>query len=160
MAKFSSECMVRKAAADTTSVVILRPPTVYGPGERVMAYGPRSFVDAVIRRVPIVLWGDGTEQREFVFIDDLVEVVRRMMSSDCEGVFNVVSGVSYTFLDVLDTVTALAQFSPDVTSRVRTKHKVDHRFVNQLLIEQLPGIQFTDLKEGLRRTYEAEQQLH
>lgn len=158
MAKCATEWLVRKGVHPGTSLVILRPPTVYGPGERVMAYGPRSFLAAVLERQPVVLWGDGAELREFVFIDDLIEVVARMLSSRCEGVFNVVSGNSYTFVDVLDVVSSLARFRPDVTSRPRTKQKVHHRFSNEALKRELPGMQFTALSEGLRRTYEAEQQ--
>lgn len=156
MSKYTTEWLVRRELTDATSLVILRPPTIYGSGERLPAYGPHSFIDAAISRQSITLWGDGAELREFVFVDDLADIVYRMLSSGCEGVFNVVSGVSYTFLDVLDLVSRLAHFRPEVSSRPRTKHKVDHRYSNALLMQHLPGVQFTDLAEGLRRTYEME----
>ncbi len=156
MAKCASEWLLEKVAGEKTSFVALRPPTVYGPGERISAYGPHRFTDAVIDREPITLWGDGKEAREFIYIDDVVRIVERMLEHSFTGVLNVVSGVSYSFLDVIDVLSKLAGYEPRTSSRPRSKQLVDHHFSNGLLQQVLPDTQFTTLADGLRHTYESE----
>ena len=50
MVKFASECLLRKACEkhDPSPLVVLRPATVYGPGQRWVDYGPTRFVQAYL----------------------------------------------------------------------------------------------------------------
>jgi UDP-glucose 4-epimerase len=156
--KYTAERLFAKAfAARPETLLMLRPALVYGPRERGTFYGPSGFLRAAIAGQPITLWGDGTERREFVFIDDLVEIVHRLTLSDRHGVLNIVSGVSRTFAEAFDVVSSLVGARPTMTSRARSKAKVDHGFDNRLLRDALPDVTFTTLEEGLRRTLAAEQ---
>ena len=156
-AKFAAECLLRKvfAAQPQSSLLVLRPPLIYGPGDRGETYGPSGFVRAAIRGAKITLWGDGAELREFIFIEDLVRIVGQLIYHDTSGVVNVASGVSHTFREALDMVLSLALHQQiEVDSRPRTKASVDNAFCNARLIELLPQFLFTDLGSGIRRTYE------
>lgn len=156
IAKYSSECLLRKAVegGPRGSLLILRPPLIYGPGDRGAPYGPSGFVKAALRGEPIVLWGDGHERREFIFIDDLVGLTHRLTFDDYAGVLNVVSGQSYSFVDVLAAIARLVPLDVAVTARPRTKRKVDHGFCNAALTAEVPDLVFTNLSEGIRRTIE------
>ena len=59
IAKFASERLMQKAIAmeERSSLLILRPPLVYGPGEKGSFYGPMGFVRAAMKGDPILLWG-------------------------------------------------------------------------------------------------------
>ncbi len=156
-AKFAAECLLRKviAAQSHSSLLVLRPPLIYGPGDRGETYGPSGFVRAAIRSGKITLWGDGAELREFVFVDDLVCIVGQLIYHGASGVVNVASGVSHTFREALGIVRALVPHQQiEVGSRPRTKASVDNAFCNGRLIELLPQFFFTDLGDGIRRTYE------
>src|SRR5256885_1807933 len=80
-----------------TSLLILRPALVYGPEEPGYYYGPSGFLQKARAGAPITLWGDGSELREFLFIDDVVDVTTRLLCGGACGVLNVVSGASYTY---------------------------------------------------------------
>lgn len=153
IAKYSCERLLQKvlAHASQTSLVILRPALIYGPGDQGL-YGPSGFAQAAAQRAPIVLWGDGSERREFLFLEDVIAIVRALLSSSWSGVLNVVSGTSYTFANVVDTLENLLESRPIVRSRPRSKAKVDHGFDNTLLRHVLPDLSFTPLHEGVRRT--------
>lgn len=157
-AKYASERLLQKVIRSHkgTSLLILRPPLVYGPGDRSRGYGPSGFVWAALNREKILLWGDGSEQREFIFVEDLVKAVHGLTLHNYSGVVNVASGKSYSFKDVLRIISRLSPFELQVSSRPRTKEKVDCGFSNGLLVELLPGICFTSLEEGIKRTFEAE----
>jgi len=157
VAKYASECLLRMVLSSRIpdALLILRPPLIYGPNDPSGTYGPAGFVKAALHREKITLWGDGNEQREFIFIEDMVKIVCRLFFHPYSGVVNIASGRSYTFKDVLDIITRIAPNVLHVDSRQRTKQKVDNGFNNMRLKELMPDLIFTDIEEGIKQTYEA-----
>ncbi|MDP1571575.1 MAG: NAD(P)-dependent oxidoreductase [Vicinamibacterales bacterium] len=156
--KFASERLILKMAGQHpgTSVAIVRPALVYGPHEPAYYYGPSGFLRKTLAGEPITLWGDGEERREFIYLDDVVALTTRLLESDVTGVLNVVSGTSYTFADALAAIEAITGQRPVVSSRPRSKDKVDHQFDNTRVRQAFPDFEFTGLERGLRRTLQAE----
>lgn len=153
--KFTAERLLWKTIApkENSSLVILRPPTIYGPGDRGFPYGPSGFTYSAVTNKQITLWGDGTELREFIYVDDVVEITYRLVFSSIEGVLNVTSGKSYTFVDVLDSLGEHAVRPLDIVSRPRSKQKVDNIFVNEKLTGLFPDFTFTSLNKGIKRLF-------
>jgi UDP-glucose 4-epimerase len=154
--KFTAERLFWKTIVSTenSSLLILRPPTIYGPGDRGFPYGPSGFTHAAVTNKQITLWGDGTELREFIYVDDVVEITFQLVFSSFEGVLNLTSGKSYSFVDVLDSLGEHAVRPLDIVSRPRSKQKVDNIFVNDRLTGLFPDFTFTDLKVGVKRLHE------
>jgi UDP-glucose 4-epimerase len=150
LAKFVSEGLLRKAGAG--SLVVLRPPLVYGHDDGGGIYGPSGFAKAALDGRPITLWGDGSELREFALVEDLAEVVVRLTFHEYDGVVNVASGRSRTFQDALEALTACLGRRPAVTARPRSRAQVDNQYDSALLRRLLPGFRFTSLEEGVART--------
>lgn len=66
--KLAAEGVARSLVRDA---VVLRYFTVYGPGQRPdMAF--HRFAEAALRRLPAPLHGDGTQVRDFTYVDDAV----------------------------------------------------------------------------------------
>jgi len=154
ISKYAAERLLRKActANNQTSLVCLRPPTVYGPGDPGRTYGPSGFSAAALDGAPITLWGDGTELREFMYIDDLCSVIEFAAAGDFDGELNVISGVSYSFAEV---IAALREQVPEVRveTRARSKQKADNAFDSARIASVLPAtFRFTSLRDGLART--------
>ena len=66
-------------AGTDTDVAILRPGNVYGPGQNP---GGDSGVAAIflaqmIRREPVTIFGDGSQERDYVYVDDVVDAALR-----------------------------------------------------------------------------------
>lgn len=161
MAKYASENLFQKlfSAKNKGELLILRPPLIYGAGDRSQAYGPAGFIKKALTNEKIVLWGDGTESREFVYIDDLIDVVGRMVFGGYAGVVNVVSGVKYNFKEILGIIEAKLNTTLQVETRKRTKNKANHCFDNSLINELLPDFTFTSLDQGIQNTLELESSL-
>ncbi|MBI3617301.1 MAG: NAD(P)-dependent oxidoreductase [Candidatus Omnitrophica bacterium] len=158
LVKYTAERLYAKTIGSQkeSSLAVLRPPLIYGPGDWGKTYGPSGFVRAALNNEPITLWGDGTELREFIFVEDIVRVVCGFLDSDFKGVVNVASGKSRTFQDVLKIVSDLAGEALDVKSLARTKDKVDNAFDNTHFTRLMPGLRFTPLEEGMRETFNME----
>jgi len=159
MAKLASELLLRKAAEANrhTGLLCVRPPLIYGPGDQ-GGYGPTGFIKSALCGEPVVLWGDGTELREFVYVTDAVRALARLVFHDCVGVVNLATGRSQNYLDALAAVQACVPLREPVTSRPRSKGKADHGFDNTRLRALLPDLQFTALAEGVRLTMAAQRE--
>jgi UDP-glucose 4-epimerase len=159
-AKFASERILAKAVepAGTASLVILRPALVYGPAEEGTFYGPTGFVRAAMRDEEISLWGEGDELRELVYVDDLAEAVTDLVFGSYQGVLNIASGISHSFMEIATTATQITGARRPVGSKTRTGNKVDQGFNNSLLREVLPNLRFTTLAAGMQTIVDAERQ--
>ncbi|MFG6503090.1 NAD-dependent epimerase/dehydratase family protein [Microbacterium sp. P05] len=89
--------------------VSLRYFTVYGPGQRPdMAF--TRFCRAAVTSTPITLYGDGTQIRDFTFVDDVVDANFKagFGSATAGSVFNVAGGSNVTVNEVIATLSELA----------------------------------------------------
>jgi UDP-glucose 4-epimerase len=94
------------------STVVLRLFNVYGPRQAVHGYSGviTRFVDNCRRGLPLVVYGDGSQSRDFVHINDVVEaIVSAVCSDDIDGeVFNIGSGVKTSISELAEAVLELA----------------------------------------------------
>jgi len=156
MAKFTSERLFSQTLNhhNNPSVLILRMPRIYGPGDDCSNYGPTMFTHAAVKDETITIWGDGTEYREIIYIDDLVDIVSQLAFAPFEGTLNIASGKKYSFREILDTLEEICGHRLKVQYRQRTKPQVDHIFRNNALLEQINDFSFTQLNKGINKLYD------
>ena len=156
IAKYTAERVLEKICTDNQiKLVILRPPLVYGKDDLSRGYGPTGFTYKALNSEVIDLWGDGSEFREFVYVDDVGSTVNRLINHDTSEILNLISGNSYTFKDIIDSLTNIIGSSIKVTSHQRTKGKVNHHYSNDLIRKTTKDLKFTQLKDGLVKMYES-----
>jgi UDP-glucose 4-epimerase len=85
---------------------IARIANAYGPGQRADLEGGvvAIFVDAIQRRTPVVIHGDGGQTRDFVHVDDVARAVCLMAETRQTGLWNVATGVPTSVRDLLGKV--------------------------------------------------------
>ena len=154
--KHMSELLLSKACQEVkTELVILRPPLIYGDGDLSFGYGPTGFLRKALDRDEITMWGDGTELREFIYINDVVDIIKKLINSEFNGVLNLVSGVSYNYLDILQILRDTLNLDLKVSSRIRSKEKVDQLFSNERVKNVTHDFCFTSLEFGIKLMYES-----
>ncbi len=102
----------------------------------------------------IEVWGDGQQTRSFLFIDDCIEAVRRLMKSDFPGPINIGSEEMVTINNLVGAVSSIAQ------KQVTIKHKLNapvgvrgRNSDNALIREVLDWDYQMSLHDGLSKTY-------
>jgi len=79
--------------------------SVYGPGERSKKrYAniiSQFFLEIMDGKAPVI-YGDGRQTRDFVYVKDVVRALMLAMRSDYVGVLNVGTGKSYSFNEVVE----------------------------------------------------------
>lgn len=115
---------------------IVRPSNVYGPGQPAGGEGAviAAFVAAARVSAPLVIHGDGTQQRDFVHVADVVAALLLLGNHGESGTWNVSSGVSTSVLELTErleqvtgrplAVTHGDRRSGDVTDSSLTSHRL------------------------------------
>jgi len=94
------------------TTVVIRPANLYGPHDK-YDFAKCHVTPATIRKVadnlnPIPVWGDGTELRDLLYIDDFIEALQLVIEKqETYDVYNVGSNVVYSVNDVLLTMKQL-----------------------------------------------------
>lgn len=119
LAKLTGEMLAREAEATGLPVHIFRPFSGYG-WDQDLDYPFPSFIRRAHRREdPFEVWGDGTQARDFIHINDVVGAVRAAVAEDVRGPVNLCTGHATSFLDLaamclrLAGSTASVQALPD-----------------------------------------------
>ena len=80
IAKYTAERMMTKYCSEKKiPLIIVRIPRVYGLGDNVNNYGPMKFTDFFKKKKTLTLWGDGSEKRDYFYIDDLNEILLKLL---------------------------------------------------------------------------------
>ncbi len=86
------------------SSVALRFANVYGPRQRPKgeAGAVAIFGELLLEGKRPVVFGDGTQTRDFVYIDDVIKAVLAATDSEMEGPVNIGSGIETSLLELLE----------------------------------------------------------
>ncbi|MFP7476803.1 NAD-dependent epimerase/dehydratase family protein [Terribacillus saccharophilus] len=81
---------------------IFRYGNVYGPGQRPKGEGGvvAVFTEKLKRKEPIMIHGDGSQSRDFIFVKDIVSANLAAMKVDKIGIFHASTGTSTSILDL------------------------------------------------------------
>ena len=139
-----------------SSLVLLRTSTIYGPNEKIRAETPSGFLAAYLAGDEVTLFGDGSELREFVFVEDLVKVVAELCFMKFAGVLNVSSGVPHSYRESLEIIARILERNLRINLKPRTREKVDKVYDTSCFRRIFPTFQFTSLERGLRAITDAE----
>lgn len=156
---FSERLCLAYEKAWGIEVRIARFHNIMGP-EGTWRGGREKAPAAVCRKVAeapdgseIEIWGDGLQTRSFLYIDECIEGVRRLMRSEFTGPVNIGSEEKVSINELVSMVMQIAG------KNLRVKHVPGPLGVrgrtsdNRLLLEKLAWQPTRPLRDGLRRTY-------
>ena len=140
-----------------TKVVALRLFSVYGEREefkREYANLVTQFILSALKGETIKIFGDGTQTRDFIYVQDVVDAFIKAMNSNIDfDVFNVGMGKNYSLNEVVAMVSRIL----DVEVKVKyienpIKNYVWHTLADTTKAEEKLGFRGkVDLEEGIRK---------
>jgi UDP-glucuronate 4-epimerase len=150
--KLEAERICLAANGSRLETVALRYFTVYGPGQR-PDLGLRRFAEAALAGRPIELLGDGTQSRDFTYVDDVVEATRRAARAPVAGLaVNVAGGTRISLLEVFSLLEKLVSHHVEIKANPFARGDVRHTEADttraRLLLGFEPTVNFAD---GYRR---------
>ena len=143
--------------------VCLRVFNAYGPGQYLPAVHPPvipNFINQASKNGTLVIHGDGSQTRDYVYIDDVVSAMVSAASApgiDRE-VLNVGSGVDTSIRDLARLVTDITRGKPEIVYNPRHDPGPDRMCADITRARQKLGYTpMTPLEIGLQRTFELDQ---
>jgi len=138
-------------------VVALRYFNVYGPRQRPdseYAAAVPIFVRRLLDGQPIVIYGDGKQSRDFIYVADVVQANLLAAGSEAGGeVFNVCTGRETSLLDLLEELSEVAPRQPEVRFEAPRPGDIYRSAGSPEKAERLLGFRpETSLADGLRQT--------
>lgn len=131
---------------------ILRPTLIYGATDPHNGYGPNRFRRLVNHGEEIILFGEGEERRDHVYIDDVAEIVTRCVTHKSEGTLNIATGTVSSFREIAERVAAMASKATTIRTLPRTgplPHRGYRAFDPSSTAQAFPDFRYTSLEVGL-----------
>jgi GDP-L-fucose synthase len=138
--------------------VFLLPANLYGPRDN-FDLETSHVIPALIRKMvdsngEVVLWGDGSPTREFLFVDDCAEGIALAAESyDGAEPVNLGTGVETSIRELAETIADLTGFEGEIVWDTSMPNGQPRRSLDASKAAQLFGFRArTTLREGLERT--------
>lgn len=156
LAKYAAERLLEcVAAARGVSLLCLRVTAVFGPGDPHSAYGPNAFARSLARERALQLFGDGEEERDHIYVEDVARLVTELIRARASGLLNLATGESRPFRDVAKTMCDLVPYDATVSTVPRRGLITHRRYDTTRLQAAVPGFRFTLFEVALRETLQA-----
>lgn len=139
-----------------TKMLIARISNPYGPGQDF--HKGVGFVDAslkkTLRNETIEIWGDGNVVRDYIYIEDVCEMLCSLIEYDGdEEVFNLSSNEGMSLNDIVEEIKLLG-LNPNVVYKPARSVDVPKVILDNTKIMQVHGMKIRTFREGLNLFYQ------
>ena len=152
-----------------TNAIFLLPANLYGPRDNFHPTNAHVIAD-LIRKMhespeEVVLWGDGSPTREFLYVEDAAEAfVLAAERYDGEEPVNIGAGKEISIRGLAELIAELTGFTGEITWDESMPNGQPRRSLDASRAKELFGFEArTSLREGLERTitwYRAQAPMH
>ena len=139
--------------------VIIRPGNLYGPYDK-FDWEKSKVIPAIVRRAierknPFIVWGDGKDLKDFLYIDDFIDGLMLAMEkvNEFESI-NLASGIPVTIRDVLAKVLKSSDYEDaDVQYDATKPTMIPKRMIDISLAKKRLGFKpKVSLDDGIQKT--------
>ena len=137
-------------------LAILRVTLVYGANDPHNGYGPNRFLRQASSGKDIILFGEGEERRDHVWIEDVAELVFRVLAYGSCGILNIATGSVYSFRRIAEKAIEFNRNKVSLLSQPRQgpqPHNGYRPFDTTALRSAFPDFTFTPLFEGMAKVH-------
>ncbi len=154
----TEEWLQEAVPAGNRRLVIVRLSQVYGPGERPIKTIPKT-IDALLHGRSPVMYGDGTELRDYLYVDDAAMAFALATEKGFFGIVNAATGTSVPIKNVISIIQRIIGPSAEIDQRERTIPAYDITFDITKLRTELGFSPSISLEDGLRAQIDAARSL-
>jgi UDP-glucose 4-epimerase len=152
--KFKAEAERIVAAAEIPNIT-LRLANVYGPRQRQDLEGGvvAIFLGRWRRRESLTVFGDGTAQRDYMYVGDVVDAVLAAFAGNWKGVYNIGTGVATSVNELITALSEILGPPPGISRAPERPAEIQRSCVDASRAKR-DGLwqPRTSLRDGLRRT--------
>ena len=149
---------------DSMTWVYLIPPNLYGPGDHFGETGVH-FIPATVQKFQnavavgdknIVVWGDGTQTRDFVYLTDIINILLDSLHSDKydNQPINVATGVQVSIREIAELIREKMELNniEILWDKNKPTGAKSRELDASLLMNISPDLKFTSISDGIEKT--------
>lgn len=136
--------------------LILRPSNPYGHGQNIHARQGLIAVamGKILAAEPIEVWGNGSNIRDYIYIDDLAEAVVQLLEKDVYNTtVNIGSGEGASINDIIHILRDVVDEEVKVDYKPARSVDVSHMILDTTRQRSYINMEFTPLKDGIELFY-------
>ena len=147
-----------KSQYNLENFAVVRPANVYGPGDN---YEPKSsmVIPSIMYRIfkkenPVIIWGDGSQIRDFVFSKDAAKgIILALYHGTGSGFVNIGGGRGYSIRELVETLHSFIDFNYEFDTSKPSG--LARKILDISMAEKTIGYKpETSLYNGLKQTWE------
>ena len=139
--------------------VVIRPANIYGPYDD-FEWATSHVVPALVRKVverhkPLEVWGDGSDIKDLIYVDDFIEgILLAMEKINTFDPVNIATGRPCSIKDVLSTILRVDGYTDaKITFNTSKPTMIPRRLIDVTKARKLLGFEAkTSLEEGIKKT--------
>ena len=134
---------------------VIRPSNVFGPGQN--PYGEAGVVSIfgkkMLENEPVTIFGTGDEYRDYIYIDDVVDFIEKIIEENITGTYNLCSGQKTKTIDIFNSLKEIVDYKDEpVMSNSREGDILGIELDNSKALGISNWKPKTSLQEGLNKT--------
>ena len=146
-----------------TNFISVMPTNLYGPSDNfdlenshVLPAMIRKFHDAKVgNKKEVVLWGNGTAEREFLYVEDLADASLFLMQTyDSSEIVNIGTGEGVSIKTLAEKIKKVTGFDGEITWDTTKPNGAPKKFLDVSRLHSLGWKHSVVLDDGLEKTYE------
>ena len=125
----------------------------YGPGEghkANFASVPYLFARDMVEGVPPVIYGDGSQSRDFVYISDVVTAILELAEQATEKIIDVGYGVPTSFNAIISELEKVLNYKAEVVRVPKPDNYVEETLADTSVLKRYGVAPLIDFPTGLR----------
>ena len=143
-------------ASGRMSCVSVRYFNVYGDRQSFNGYVIPNMINEALNNMPVRIYGDGSQGRDFVHVDDAVDATLMLAESGHEGLYNIGYGRAIKIADLARLIIELTKSKSEIVNvPIRRPTDLESKLCDNTKIRETlgwtPSVDFID---GLKRTIE------
>lgn len=160
VAKFSFEhYLFGSSARSGMKSIALRFANIFGPRQQLKSTGEGNVMAVYLARMisgdPLVIFGDGTATRDYVYIRDAVDAILVAIDSSAEGMVNIGTGEGIPVQTVYDTIMEIHGSKHPMTYEPFRTGEVAHSVIDPTTgFEVLGWKSKVSFREGMQEMYD------
>ncbi len=131
-------------------LTILRLTNIYGPGETIQRAIPNFILNLLNDKQPII-YGTGEDQRDFMYIEDVINFIIESINRKQIGVYNIVQGQSIPIQKLAQNICNIINKDLSPIRQNNANQKINYIFNNEKIKKYFTYQPQTPLEEGLKK---------
>jgi len=149
---FLEEAIKFENRKSNLSYLIFRPSNPFGLGQKFNKNQGliATCINKILNNEKIIIWGDGSVVRDYIFIDDLINIVYKIIEvGEFNQTYNIGSGIGYSVSDILYLLKEVSNIDFEVVNESPRFVDVDHVVLDVSKSLNIYNSKMKTIKEGI-----------